>query len=71
MDYQSGPGGEIDVADLSYLVDFLFRGGPAPPCEDEGNVDDVVGPGGPFDVADLSYLVDYLFRGGPPPPDCP
>ncbi len=71
VDDLSGPGGEVDVADLSYLVDFLFRGGPPPPCTDEGNVDALTGPGGPIDVADLSYLVDFLFRGGPPPPPCP
>ncbi len=71
VDQLTGPAGEIDVADLSYLVEYLFQGGPVPPCEDEGNVDGVVGPGGAFDVADLSYLVDYLFKGGPPPPDCP
>ncbi len=71
VDNETGPGGEVDVADLSYLVDFLFRGGSPPPCTDEGNVDGLTGPGGPIDVADLSYLVDFLFRGGPPPPDCP
>ncbi len=71
VDDMTGPGGEVDVADLSYLVDFLFRGGPNPPCGEEGNVDSMTGPGGPIDVADLSYLVDFLFRGGPNPPACP
>jgi len=66
-----GPAGEIDVADLTYLVNYLFQGGPAPPCIDEGNADGIVGPGGPIDVADLTYLVDYLFQGGPAPPACP
>jgi hypothetical protein len=65
-----GVGGPIDVADLSYLVDYLFKGGPAPPCIDQANVDGIVGVGGPIDVADLSYLVDYLFKGGPAPPPC-
>lgn len=63
--------GPIDVADLTYLVAFLFRGGDPPPCEEEGNVDGVVGASGPIDVADLTYLVAYLFRGGPVPPPCP
>jgi len=67
----TGPGGEIDVADLTYLVAYLFQSGPAPPCEEEGNVDGVVGPGGPIDVADLTYLVTYLFQSGPAPPACP
>ncbi len=65
-----GAAGAIDVADLSYLVDYLFRGGPAPPCLDEGNVDGSTGAAGPIDVADLSYIVDFLFRGGPAPPGC-
>ncbi len=65
-----GGGGPVDVADLSYLVDFLFKAGPPPPCTEEGNVDGIIGVGGPIDVADLSYLVDYLFQGGPPPPAC-
>ncbi len=60
---------QITVSDLSYLVDYLFKAGPQPPCPEEGDVDGSEG-GGP-DVADLSYLVDYLFRSGPQPPDCP
>jgi hypothetical protein len=66
-----GPAGEVDAADLTYLVAYLFQGGPMPPCEGEGNVDAVGGPGGPIDVADLTYLVAYLFLGGPDPAACP
>jgi hypothetical protein len=65
-----GPGGPVDVADLTYLVAYLFQAGPIPPCVDEGNVDGVIGPGGPIDVADLTFLVAYLFQGGPTPPPC-
>ncbi len=64
-------GGPVDVADLTYLVAYLFGGGPIPPCPEQGNVDGLVGVGGPIDVADLTYLVAYLFQGGPPPPPCP
>ncbi len=56
--------GAINVADLTYLVDYLFSGGPPPPCMEEGDVD---GSGG-INVADVTYLVDFLFFGGPPPP---
>lgn len=63
-----GDGGDqVNVADLTYLVDYLFRSGPAPPCAEEG---DVNGDGN-LNVADLTYLVDYLFRGGAAPPPCP
>jgi len=66
-----GVGGPIDVADLTYLVSYLFKSGPEPPCLEEGNVDGIIGIGGPIDVADLTYLVAYLFKSGPAPPPCP
>ncbi len=65
-----GVGGPIDVADLTYLVSYLFKSGPEPPCLEEGNADGIVGVGGPIDVADLTYLVAYLFKNGPAPPPC-
>ncbi len=71
VDHLVGPGGPIDVADLTYLVSYLFGGGAPPPCEEEGNVDGIIGAGGPIDVADLTYLVAYLFLGGPAPAPCP
>jgi hypothetical protein len=51
------------VADLTYLVDYLFRNGPAPPLMEKAdvNADNYV------NIADLTYLVDYLFRSGPAP----
>ncbi len=72
-DHIVGVGGPVDVADVTYLVDYLFGtpGGPIPTCPEEGNVDGVVNVGGPIDVADLTYLVAYLFLGGPAPPPCP
>ena len=65
-----GPGGAVDVTDVTYIVSYLFKGGPVPPCEDAANVDAIVGPGGPIDVADLTYLVAFLFKGGPPMASC-
>ncbi len=54
-----------NVADLTFLVDYLFKGGPEPNPLWVANVDCT---GGPVpNVADLSYLVNYLFKGGPDP----
>ncbi len=58
--------GRVNIADLDWLVDLLFRGGPPPPCEDEADVDD----SGEINVGDLTYLINYLFKGGPQPPPC-
>ncbi len=57
----------INVADLAYLVAYLFDSGLAPPCYEEGNADGDDG----INVVDLTYLVDYLFFNGPAPPPCP
>ncbi len=57
----------INVADLTFLVNYLFKGGPPPPCIEEGDADS----SGGINVADLTYLVAYLFKGGPAPQPCP
>jgi hypothetical protein len=62
--------GAVNISDLSYLVDFLFRGGLEPPCPEEGNVNASTGAGNQTNVSDLSYLIDFLFRGGAEPPPC-
>jgi hypothetical protein len=53
--------GNVDVADVFYLINTLFAGGPAPACIGDANGDAQV------DVADVFYLINYLFAGGPPP----
>ncbi|MDH4035742.1 MAG: hypothetical protein OEV80_18265, partial [candidate division Zixibacteria bacterium] len=65
VDYD--PGDIIDISDLVYLVDYMFTGGPAPPCFEEADMDC---SGGIIDIADLVYLVDYMFNGGPAPCRC-
>lgn len=57
--------GGINVADLTFLVEYLFRGGPTPSPYMAADLNCSLG----VDVADLTYIVDYLFGGGPPPCD--
>lgn len=52
--------GEINVSDLVFLVDYLFRGGSSP------DICDITGDN-ECNINDLTYFVDYLFRGGPAP----
>ena len=55
--------GTIDIADVVYLINYLFIGGSAPDPLEVGdtNCDGVV------NIADVVYLINYLFMGGPPP----
>ena len=66
---ESTPGGVgIDIADLTYMVSWMFRAGPAPPCLEEA---DINASGGEVNIADLTYLARWMFLGDIPPPDCP
>lgn len=54
---------EILVSDLVFLVDYVFKGGPAPVPEESGDVN----CDSDINVADLVFLVEFLFKGGPSP----
>lgn len=60
-------GKDANTVDLTYLVDFIFRGGTPPPCDIEA---DVNGDGTSANIIDLTYLIDFIHRSGPPPPAC-
>ena len=55
--------GVVDIGDVVYLINYLFKSGPAPYplIAGDANCDGVV------DVGDVIYLINYLFKGGPPP----
>jgi len=61
--------GARHIADLVYLVAFMFQEGPEPPCMDAADID---GDGSEVpNIADLVHLVTYMFQGGPAPVACP
>jgi hypothetical protein len=55
--------GNVNSADVTYLINYLFVGGPPPVPSKAGdaNHDSVI------NSADAAYLINYLFVGGPPP----
>lgn len=55
--------GGLSVADIVYLVNYIFKSGPEPPLPKCGDVncDDEI------NVLDAVYLINYLFKNGPPP----
>jgi len=56
--------GQVNVGDAVYLVNYIFKDGPAPVpevCVGDANGD------GETNVGDAVYLVNYIFKGGPEP----
>lgn len=60
-------GDASNISDMTYLVAFLFSGGAAPVCFEEGDVT----ADGSINIQDMTYLVAYLFTGGIAPAPCP
>ncbi|UCD65081.1 MAG: PKD domain-containing protein [Candidatus Zixiibacteriota bacterium] len=57
---------QVDALDLTYFVDWLWKGGDPPPCEAEADVNG----NDQADALDLTYLVDYFWNAGDPPAPC-
>jgi hypothetical protein len=58
--------GLINLGDAIYILNYLFKGGPAPDPLEAGNAN----CDGAVDLGDAIYILNYLFKGGPPP-GCP
>lgn len=56
------------ILDLTFIVDYIFRGGAYPLCPFEGDLD---GNGSILTIIDLTYIIDFIFRGGDSPVPCP
>ena len=56
--------GVVNLTDVVYLNNYLFSGGPAPPCLNNADAND----DGTVTSADSAYLLSWLFSGGPAPP---
>ena len=54
---------KIDIGDVVYLINYLFKNGPAPVPLEVGNVNcDAT-----VDVGDVVYLINYLYKNGASP----
>ncbi|KPJ65382.1 hypothetical protein AMJ44_10300 [candidate division WOR-1 bacterium DG_54_3] len=54
---------EIDIADVVFLINYLFDDGPEPYPLEAGDAD----CSGEVDIGDAIFLINYLFVGGPSP----
>jgi len=53
----------LDIGDVVYLINYLYKSGPAPDPTESGDANcDAT-----LDLGDVVYLINYLFKGGPAP----
>ncbi len=55
--------GSVDLGDVIFALNYLFKSGPAPYPLELGDVN----CDGLVDLGDVVYLISYLFKGGPAP----
>ncbi len=55
--------GRVNVADVVFLTNYIFRNGPVPDCPEEGNINGDAA----INVGDIVWLTQYIFKGGPAP----
>lgn len=58
---------KVDIGDAIWIINELFRGGPATACPDAADAND----NGSEDLDDAVYLIDYEFKGSLAPPPAP
>ena len=59
--------GQVDVADLTILVEFVFTAGSVPRVLETADTDGSC----EIDISDVIYLIDFMFHGGAAPVHCP
>ena len=55
--------GDVNVSDVIYEINFLFKGGPKPIPPEVGDVN----CDNDHSVSDVIYKINFLFKGGPKP----
>jgi len=56
----------INIMDITFLINYIYKGGPAPELEHLADVND----DGSINILDVTFLINYLYKGGPEP-TCP
>ena len=56
----------LNILDVAYLINYLYRGGPGPVWPQAADPDS----SGSINILDVSYLIEFLYKQGPAP-NCP
>jgi hypothetical protein len=55
--------GVVNIQDVTYVINFLYKGGPAPSPLEAGDANG----SGVTNIQDVTHLINFLYKGGPAP----
>lgn len=55
--------GAVNILDATFIIGFLFKSGPVPPCLQEADANG----NGSINILDATYIIGNLFKSGPAP----
>ena len=58
--------GDVNILDIVFLINYKYKGGPAPEPLESGDVNSDES----IDILDIVYIINYKYKNGPEP-DCP
>ncbi len=58
---------DINILDVVYIINYKYKGGPAPVYMESADVDHCSGS---INILDVVYIVNYKYKGGPDPDCC-
>jgi len=53
----------VNILDVTYLINYLYKYGPPPPCMPEGDANG----NGAVNILDVTRIINYLYLAGSPP----
>jgi plastocyanin len=61
--------GSVNIQDITYVINFLYKAGPAPTCQgNPGKYPEAdANSNGLTNIQDVTYLINFLYKGGPAP----
>jgi hypothetical protein len=59
--------GIINLLDITYLINYVYKGGPPPPSP---GLCDINHCSGSINILDITYLINYIYKAGPAPDCC-
>lgn len=55
--------GSVNILDITYLISFLYKSGPAPQCLNEADPNNSCN----INILDITFLISFLYKSGPAP----